>query len=143
LGEVGCRRVCSVHRWTIRLKRIKIYTKKNNIYKGQGKTIKTDIPLLSHLESKFEEFRSQRITFMRRRKKKKMLEGYLTPSVKHGGGNAMVWSGRFVQGKRDLEEGRLSLHFATPCHTLWTVLNWSQFSSYNRIMTQSQLVFCL
>ncbi|XP_023691600.2 ER membrane protein complex subunit 3 isoform X1 [Paramormyrops kingsleyae] len=31
------------------------------------------------------------------------------------------------QSKRDLEEGRLSLHSATPCHTLWMVLNWSQF----------------
>ena len=79
-------------------------------------------------KSKFEVFGSQR-HIREMQKKKKILEECLTPSVKHG---VMIWgcfgggkSGRFVQGKRDLEEGRLSLHFATPCHTLWKVLNWS------------------
>jgi hypothetical protein len=43
-----------------------------------------------------------------------MLEEGLTPSVKHGGDNVMIWGcfgggkvGDFLQGKRDLEEGRL------------------------------------
>ena len=62
-----------------------------------------------------------------------MLEECLTPSVKDGGGNVMVRGsgdgkvGYLYRVKRDLEEGRLSLHFATPCHTLWTADNWIQF----------------
>ena len=49
-------------------------------------------------ESKFEVFGSQRRTFVRRRTNEKMLEECLTPSVKHGGGNVMVW-GCFGAGK--------------------------------------------
>lgn len=49
-------------------------------------------------ESKFEVFGSQRRTFVRRRTTEKMLEECLTPSVKHGGGNVMVW-GCFGAGK--------------------------------------------
>ena len=37
-------------------------------------------------------FGSHRRTFVRRRTSEKMLEECLTPSVKHGGGNVMVWS---------------------------------------------------
>uniref|UniRef100_A0A0F8AP05 Transposable element Tcb2 transposase n=1 Tax=Larimichthys crocea TaxID=215358 RepID=A0A0F8AP05_LARCR len=33
---------------------------------------------------------------------------------------------------RDLDEGRLSFHFATPCHTLWTALEWSRFHRMTR-----------
>ncbi|CDQ85386.1 unnamed protein product [Oncorhynchus mykiss] len=75
-------------------------------------------------ESKFEVFGSQR-TFVRRRKNEKMLEECLTPSVKHGGGNVMVW-GCFGGGKvGDLyrvkgimkKEGYHSIlqHHAIPC----------------------------
>ncbi|KAL7849234.1 hypothetical protein SRHO_G00208570 [Serrasalmus rhombeus] len=49
-------------------------------------------------ESKFEVFGSQRRTFVRRRTNEKMLKECLTPSVKHGGGNVMVW-GCFGAGK--------------------------------------------
>ena len=41
-------------------------------------------------KSKFEVFGSHRRTFVRRRSEK-MLEECLTPSVKHGWGNVMVW----------------------------------------------------
>ena len=44
----------------------------------------------------FEVFGSQR-TFVRCRKNEKMLEECLTPSVKHYGGNVMVWG--FFGGK--------------------------------------------
>ena len=80
-------------------------------------------------ESKFEVFWSHRRTFVRRRTSEKMLEECLTPSVKHGGGNVMV-RGCFGAGKvEDLYKvkGRLSLHFAMPCHTQWTALVWCQF----------------
>ncbi|KAJ0037178.1 hypothetical protein NL108_018725 [Boleophthalmus pectinirostris] len=49
-------------------------------------------------ESKFEEFGSHRRTFVRRRTTEKMLEECLTPSVKRGGGNVMVW-GSFGAGE--------------------------------------------
>ena len=49
-------------------------------------------------ESKFEVFGSHRRTFVRRRTGEKMLEECPTPSVKHGGGNVMVW-GCFGAGK--------------------------------------------
>ena len=49
-------------------------------------------------ESKFEVFGSHRRTFERRRTTEKMLEECLTPSVKQGGGNMMVW-GCFGAGK--------------------------------------------
>ncbi|KAM4026970.1 uncharacterized protein ACNLHF_022855 [Anomaloglossus baeobatrachus] len=39
----------------------------------------------------FEVFGSNRRTFMRCRTTEKMLEECLTPSVKHGGSNVMVW----------------------------------------------------
>jgi hypothetical protein len=45
---------------------------------------------------KFEVFRSQRKTFVRRRKNEKMLEKCLTLSVKHGGGNVIVWGALVV-----------------------------------------------
>ena len=69
-------------------------------------------------KSKFEVFGSH----SRDRKNEKMLEECLTPSVKHGVGNVMVWAcfggGKVGDLYRDLEGGRLLLHFATPCHTL-------------------------
>ena len=40
----------------------------------------------------FEVFGSHRRTFVRRRTGEKMLEECLMPSVKHGGGNVMVWA---------------------------------------------------
>ena len=49
-------------------------------------------------KSKFEVFGSHRRTFVRRRTSEKMLEECLTPSVKHSGGNVMVW-GCFGAGK--------------------------------------------
>ena len=61
-----------------------------------------------------------------------MLKECLTPSVKHGEGNVMVW-GCFGGGKvGDLyrvkgiwkKEG---YHSILQRHTLWTALNWSQF----------------
>lgn len=42
-------------------------------------------------ESKFEVFASQRTSFVSHRTKEKMLEECWTPSVKHGGGNVIVW----------------------------------------------------
>ena len=47
---------------------------------------------------KFEVFGSHRRTFVRRRTSEKMLEEWLTPSVKHRGDNVMVW-GCFGAGK--------------------------------------------
>ena len=49
-------------------------------------------------KSKFEAFGSQRRTFVRRRKKCKDAGGVLDATVKHGGGNVMVW-GCFGGGK--------------------------------------------
>ena len=49
-------------------------------------------------ESKFEVFGSHRRTFVRCRTSEKILEECLTPSVKHGGGDVMVW-GCFGAGK--------------------------------------------
>ena len=49
-------------------------------------------------KSKFEVFESHRRTFARSRTSEKMLEQCLTPSVKNGGGNVMVW-GCFGAGK--------------------------------------------
>ena len=49
-------------------------------------------------ESKFEVFGSKRRTFVRRRSNEKMLDACLTPSVKHGGGNVMIW-GCFGNGR--------------------------------------------
>ena len=86
--------------------------------------------------SKFEVFGTHRRTFVRRRTKvkrsEKMLEECLMPSVKHGGGNVMVWGCFGADKVGDLYKvkgilNKESLHFATPCHTLWTVLDWSQF----------------
>ena len=47
-------------------------------------------------KSKFEVFGSQRRTFVRGRKNEKILEECLTPSVKHGGGNEMLWGALVV-----------------------------------------------
>ena len=86
-------------------------------------------------ESKLEVFGSHWRTFVRRRTSEKMLEECLTPSVKHVGGNVMVWA-CFGAGKvGDLykvegilnKEGYHSI-FPKPCHTLWAVFDWSQFS---------------
>ena len=52
-------------------------------------------------ESKFEVFGSHRRTFVRCRTGEKMLEECLTPSVKHGGGNVMVW-GCFGAGNSEI-----------------------------------------
>ena len=49
-------------------------------------------------ESKFEVFGSKRRTYVRRRKGEKMLPQCIKPTVKHGGGNVMVW-GCFGAGK--------------------------------------------
>lgn len=70
-------------------------------------------------------FGSHKISFVRCRSPEKMLEEYLMPSVKHGGGNVMDW-GCFGAGKvGDLhkvkgmlnKEGYHSiwLHHAIPC----------------------------
>ena len=110
-------------------------------------------------KSKFEVFGSQRRTFLRCRKKEKMLEEGLLPFVKHGGGNVKVWGccgggkvGDLNRGKRDLEEG-LSLHFATPCgrrligdNFLLQQDNDPKHSSKlcnNYLRKRSLLVFCL
>ena len=56
----------------------------------------------------------------------------LTPSVKHGGGNVIVW-GCFRGGQvGDLCRVKWNLkkelyHTISQRHTLWTALNWSQF----------------
>ena len=73
-----------------------------------------------------------------------MLEECLTPSVKHGGGNVMVW-GFFGAGKvEDLYKVKGILkkegyHSILPYHTLWTALDWRPISSYNRTMHTSKL----
>ena len=83
-------------------------------------------------ESKFEVFGSQRRTFVRRRTSEKMLEECLTASVKHGGGNVIVW-GCFGAGKvGDLYKvkgilNKEGYHSILQCHALWTALDWSQF----------------
>ena len=93
-------------------------------------------------------FGSQRRTFVRRRKNKKMPEECLTPSVKHGGGNVMVW-GCFGGGKvGDLykvkgilkKEGYNSIlqRHATSCNAMQRhATPLVPISSYNRTMTQS------
>ena len=76
-------------------------------------------------KSKFEVFGSHRRTFVRCRTSEKMLEECLTPSVKHGGVNVMVW-GCFGAGKVGYlykvkgilnKEGYHSIlqHHAIPC----------------------------
>ena len=72
-----------------------------------------------------------------------MLEECLTPSVKHGGGNVMVW-GRFSAGKvGDLYKVKGFLNkedyhsilqaMPYPVDSVWL----KSISSYNRTMTQS------
>src|SRR4029434_2105392 len=83
-------------------------------------------------ESKFEVFGSHRRTFVRRRIGEKMLEECLPPSVKHGGGNVMVW-GCFGAGEvGDLYKvkgilNKEGYHSILQRHTLCTALDWSQF----------------
>ena len=74
-------------------------------------------------KSKFEVFGSHRRKFVRRRTSENMLKECLTPSVKHGGGNVMVW-GCFGAGKvGDLykEKGILNkegYHSILQCHAI-------------------------
>ena len=88
-------------------------------------------------KSKFEVFGSHRITFVRRRTSEKMLEECLTPSVKHGGGNVMVW-GCFGAGEvGDLYKvkgilNKEGYHSILQCHAIPCGQG-----------KNSQLVFCL
>lgn len=76
-------------------------------------------------ESKFEVFGSHRRTFVKCRTSEQMLEECLMPSVKHGGGNVMVWGcfgavkvGDLYKVKGILnKEGYHSIlqHHAMPC----------------------------
>ena len=83
-------------------------------------------------KSKFEVFGSQRRTLVRRRKNEKMLEECLTPSVKHDGGNVIVWGyfGSDQVGDLYRVKGILKkegYHSILQHHALWTALIWSQF----------------
>ena len=83
--------------------------------------------LRSAKEHRHEVFGSHRRTFVR---SEKMLEECLTPSVKHGGGNVMVW-GCFGAGKvEDLYKVKGMLNkedYHSILNTLWTALDWSRF----------------
>ena len=74
-------------------------------------------------KSKCQVFGSHKITFVRSRTCEKMLEECLMPSVKHGGGNVMVW-GCFGTGKvEDLYKVKRILnkegyHSILQCHDI-------------------------
>ncbi len=54
-------------------------------------------------ESKFDLFGSNRRTFVRRLAKERYKKECLTPTVKHGGGNIMVWGGISTKGVTQLK----------------------------------------
>ena len=58
----------------------------------------------------------------------------MTPSVKHGGGNVMVWGcfsggkvGDLYRVKGILKKEGFHSSFCNAMHSLWTALNWSKF----------------
>ena len=54
-------------------------------------------------ESKFDLFGSNRRTFVRRLANERYKKECLTPTVKHGGGNIMVWGGISTKGVTQLK----------------------------------------
>ena len=54
-------------------------------------------------ESKFDLFGSNRRTFVRRLANERYKKECLTPTVKHGGGNIMVWGGKCTKGVTQLK----------------------------------------
>ena len=53
-------------------------------------------------ESKFELFASNRRLYVRRRTGERLIDDCISPTVKHGGGNIMVWGSISGRGVGDL-----------------------------------------
>ena len=96
-------------------------------------------------KSKFEVFGSHRRTFVRCKTSEKMLEECLTPSVKHGGGNGVVW-GCFGVVKWEIfykvkgilnKEGNHLWQYGN--HLLANLL-WSAWHAWNTLWAYLQLL---
>lgn len=90
LGRVACRKPLLSPR---NIKKRLLFAKEHVKWKKKqwAKVLFTD-------ESKFDLFGSKRRTYVRRFKNERFESNCLIPTVKHGGGNVMIWGGICVNG---------------------------------------------
>lgn len=98
--------------------------KDKNYYGQKDRDIGHWKKVLWTVESRFEAFGSPRRIFVRRRTTEKMLEECLTPSVKQGRGNVMVWAcfGAGKGGDLFRVKGILNMqgyHSTLQCHAIY------------------------